>query len=412
MSKMGLPREYKSHGKVIGYRIQWTMPDGKRKGKTFPFTRFDGNRAEARQAAVAELRRVWGELQAIADGRSYFDPEAERQTLKEFFTSKWKKERTVNRNRPEANDQLFAHLECIEHWPVRRIQRDAVELVLAELRKKNLSKGTQQKVLGFLRMILNHAKRHDPLVNPPSTRGILPSGGVFENEILESKNQVDAFLGAVDRDDALALYAVAIYAGLRAGELAGLRWVDIEIHRQQIHVRHSYNHLPKNGKTRVVPIFDNLLPFLKDWVKQAESTEPDDLVFPSTSGVMLRHDNHVFRELYHQALKRAHWPEKDRHELPCLRFHDLRHTFASQWLMDGGGIYQLMKMGGWSSYKMIEDRYAKYIPSRYKGTDGMFGLTRSAEPSKTKPKKKTDSEQATKRKRKTKSKAAKPRRGP
>ena len=378
MPKVGSPREYRSGGRVVGYRIQWTMPDGKRKGKTFPLSAFGGDRAAARKAATAELRRVWGELQAIADGRLAFDPDAERMTLGEFFESKWKPERSINRNRPEANGQLFAHLKCIEHLSVRRINLDAVKLVLVELTKKGLSAESQRKVLGFLRTMLNHAKVHDPVVNPPSLRGVMPPARVYEGRIIVCKEQVEAFLKATERTDARTLYAVAVYAGLRAGELAGLQWGDIDFVRRLIHVRRSYDHEPKTRKPRTVPIFDELLPLLEVWKKETRSTDAERLVFPSNAqGGMWRHDSSIFRRIFHAAIENAEWPEPGRHELPRLRFHDLRHSFASLWIMDGGDMNQLLRMGGWSSYKMVDERYGKFAPERYRGTAGTFTLTRS-----------------------------------
>jgi integrase len=45
-------------------------------------------------------------------------------------------------------------------------------------------------------------------------------------------------------------------------------------------------------------------------------------------------------------------------EIREFRFHDLRHTFASWYLMNGGDLYELAKILGHSNIKMTE-RYAK-----------------------------------------------------
>jgi integrase len=391
MPRLGSPRQYKSHGRVIGYRIQWSMPDGRRKNKTFPLAAFNGDRGAARQAAAAELRRIWGERQAIADGRLAYNPEAERRTLRQFYDEKWKTERSAKKDRPKADDQYFSHLGSIEHLPVRQVDLRAVLLVRDELREKGLKAESQRRVLGFLRTLLNDAKERDPQVNPPSFRSVMPRAEVYQARILTSKSQVDAFLGAVKRSDAKAMYAIAVYAGLRAGELAGLRWGDFDLERRLIHVRRSYDHPPKT-KPRSVLIVDVLRLFVQTWQELAgEDVDADSLVFPSTEpppdpqserDLMWRHDSSIFRRVFRAALKAA--------GLPRLRFHDLRHTFASLWVMEGGDMYQLLKMGGWSSFKMVEERYGHYAPERYKGTAGMFRATppeaQSSTPSGTRPK--------------------------
>ena len=55
-----------------------------------------------------------------------------------------------------------------------------------------------------------------------------------------------------------------------------------------------------------------------------------------------------------------------------IRFHDLRHTFASNFLMSGGNIYDLQKILGHSSVQITE-RYTHFLPDHLKGKTEILG---------------------------------------
>lgn len=122
-----------------------------------------------------------------------------------------------------------------------------------------------------------------------------------------------------------AFITLAIFTGLRAGELCGLRWEDVDFDRGIVHVRFSRAEAPKNGKPREVPM---LMPALATLLRWREHYEHEglrshlDLVFPAPDGG------------HHGSGYDAGWPEvraiaKIKR---ALRFHDLRHTYASHML--------------------------------------------------------------------------------
>jgi site-specific recombinase XerD len=59
--------------------------------------------------------------------------------------------------------------------------------------------------------------------------------------------------------------------------------------------------------------------------------------------------------------------------LKLLRFHDLRHTFASLFMMGGGNIYTLQKLLGHASVQMTE-RYSHLSPEHLKGATDFLNL--------------------------------------
>ncbi|HEY3664423.1 MAG TPA: tyrosine-type recombinase/integrase, partial [Polyangiaceae bacterium] len=78
---------------------------------------------------------------------------------------------------------------------------------------------------------------------------------------------------------------------------------------------------------------------LKAWSERC----PGTLVFPNSEGKPHDESARVFEEVLHRVLKAAGFAsERKRGELkPHVTFHDLRHTFASHWVANGGDIFRL-----------------------------------------------------------------------
>jgi integrase len=100
----------------------------------------------------------------------------------------------------------------------------------------------------------------------------------------------------------------------------------------------------KGGKMRYVP----MLPEVASELKRYPVVISDDRVFPPRKGA--RGARRRLEGSFEDLLKRA--------KISNFRFHDLRHTFASWYMMNGGDLYELAKILGHSNIKMTE-RYAK-----------------------------------------------------
>lgn len=102
----------------------------------------------------------------------------------------------------------------------------------------------------------------------------------------------------------------------------------------------------KNGDTRHVPMDSTVVTPLRNWFHTAGS----EFVFTNLAGGRIGWLQNGFGK----ALGRA--------GLSDLHFHDLRHTFASQWMMAGGDLYVLKTILGHKSIAMTQ-RYAHLSPS-------------------------------------------------
>jgi integrase len=136
--------------------------------------------------------------------------------------------------------------------------------------------------------------------------------------------EVRAFVRAAESEQDAAIFLTAAFAGLRLGELLGLRWRDVDFAGESIHVRSNFTRgeetTPKSGKGRVVPMAPEVAQALAKLGQRDHSTGDRDLVFVNDIGGHV--DDHRMRRRFKTALKRA--------ELRAdFRFHDLRHMFGS-----------------------------------------------------------------------------------
>lgn len=147
------------------------------------------------------------------------------------------------------------------------------------------------------------------------------------------------------------LIATALYTGMRKGELCGLHWRDVDTKRKFITVRRSYDGLTKSGKTREVPIPPELAQILAQ--HRLACPFKGELAFPDDAGEMMSTNVRLQRPLA-KALEKA--------ELRTIRFHDLRHAYASFYLMAGGTIVDLQRNLGHSTPVLTTETYGHLSP--------------------------------------------------
>jgi integrase len=149
------------------------------------------------------------------------------------------------------------------------------------------------------------------------------------------------------------LFMLAVMSGARQGELLGLKWSDVDWQNRQIHIQRTFN----NGKwydtktstsNRNVDIGQTTSSELKQW-KLACSPNDLDLIFPNESGEPIDH---------HNMMKRHFLPSLKAAKLPQIRFHDLRHTYASLLIHRGGNIKYIQSQRGYSSPMVTLNVYA------------------------------------------------------
>lgn len=123
----------------------------------------------------------------------------------------------------------------------------------------------------------------------------------------------------------------ALNTGMRLGEILNLRWEDVNLREGFISVEQS-----KSGEPRKIPTNSVLTDVLRD----VRMDRGDPYVFLGRWGKKV----HSFRKVFETALKRA--------GIGKCRFHDLRHTFASNLVMSGVDIVTVKELLGHKTIQM------------------------------------------------------------
>jgi integrase len=156
---------------------------------------------------------------------------------------------------------------------------------------------------------------------------------------------------------------------MRLGELLGLQWGDIDYQGRFIEVRRSLVEggrieLPKNGKIRRVDLSLVLAETLQRLrVQRAQGTwargwkQVPESVFCNEEGRPIWKSNFE-RRVVHKTLEKA--------KLRRIRFHDLRHTFASRLIQNGESLVYVKDQLGHHSIKVTVDVYGHLVPGASK----------------------------------------------
>lgn len=164
-------------------------------------------------------------------------------------------------------------------------------------------------------------------------------------------------------DKARIVWTVAIYTGLRKGELAGLTWESVRFDEDRLVITRSYERATKNGRWREVPLLPPAKMALKEW-QQLRPGLPAAPLWCSASGSFIRAtsaDN----------WKPGSWDKRfPRMFGRRVRFHDLRHTCASH-LVQGtwGKALSLYEVAHWLGHSdaQMATRYAHLAPEGIHG---------------------------------------------
>lgn len=324
-----------------------------RYAKRHPITKAPRSLTRKGVRSLAEARRVYNELVLELDRklRETVVPSwwAALGMFPDFSRSRYLTEKTISNYLVNLKAYTF---ECWADRPVDTFTADEIrELVMSKTSSKSVAQ--QKNLLKFIRAVFAMCLEKGFIKHNPTPLMKFRSGDKIKKVL--TYEQVRAFL-AKARELNVEWYphwAMALYTGMRSGELVALTWDNVNLDNRTIVVSQSWNSKDgfkstKSGNDRLIGISECLVPLLKELKLSGHDPE---FVLPRLPKWM---KGEQARELRMFLLGMG---------LPPVKFHDLRATWATLLLSKGVVPIQVMKMGGW------EDMKTMMIYSRKAGVD-------------------------------------------
>jgi len=229
-----------------------------------------------------------------------------------------------------------AHLAAKELRAVTKM--DLHEMLFEKMPNEECTQHTRKQVLKIVKRIFQMAVDNGKLDRNPC-QGMMVKVPETEMKVL-TNSEAQVLLSQAKAVDHrfFPIWVTALFTGMRSGELFALRWSDIDFETKQVSVVRSWSNRngftsTKNQKTRIVPISDELLGFLKQLKLKRGSEES---VLPRLEEWRRGDAAQVLKD-FCRLLK-----------ITEIRFHDLRATFITNLLARGTPLVQVMAIVGHS----------------------------------------------------------------
>lgn len=246
---------------------------------------------------------------------------------------------------------------------LKDIQQKDLQKFLNE--KKHLSTSSLKKIKELLNNSFKYAISNNLIRINPVTDVKLPKSDVETKGIeILTINEQRAYIASTP-DELYGLPClVALFTGMRLGEVMALKWNNIDFNRQQLTVCESYKRVKKydtNGvstntldkktpKTdkgiRTIPLSDVLVKELRKY-KLSSPNSTENLVFCTRNGTPLNDAN----------IRRSHSRICKRSNIRPVSFHALRHTFATRMIENGVDVKTVSELLGHTTVELTLNRY-------------------------------------------------------
>lgn len=269
----------------------------------------------------------------IAEGKFFPDKQKNKVMFRDIAEKYWKIHGSKTKG---AEKSIYIFKQIIDLFGDKRVSDITVEDVQDFYNDILItsSSSTANRHYSVFRAIINKALKLRIYEGPNPCNGVVRQRENPPREEYLTLEQIGILIKAAS-PRIRPLLAFAIMTGMRRGEILNVNWQDIDFNADIIHIYKS-----KSGKGRKVPV----LPELKEILLKIKS---------KSAGKVFQITVPTLRREFSKALRKA--------GIAGIRFHDLRHTFASHFMMNGGNISYLKDILGHSSTELTT-RYAHLSP--------------------------------------------------
>lgn len=330
----------------------------------------NGKRVSFYGAKQSDAVKAMRAAQKAADDGTYFEPT--RLTVREWL-EKWldeyvalsAKPLTLAAYRSSSNTHIIPALGKI---PLKSLNPTQIQEFYNSLtREKGLSAKTVKNVHGILHEALDQAVKLRYIGLNASDACTLPRVEKKELQPL-TEDEIAAFLREIaDGEPLKNLFTVALFTGMREGEVCGLSWDSVDFINGTITVKQQlcrekkkdsqlYIGSPKNDKSRTLTVAPFVMEILREtyrqqnqWRKTAGAAWENEwnLVFTTETG------RYIIPQTAFRRFKRI----AEKIGRPDARFHDLRHTFAVTSIQEGDDIKTVQENLGHATASFTLDVY-------------------------------------------------------
>ena len=369
---MATIQENRKNGKVVSYKFKICLgrtPNNKQIQKTTVWKPpADYTPAKAKSAA-AHAAAIWE-----AEVREQFQKNSKlllasqigRLTFTTFINDIWLRYHIRGRDCKPSTIVFYEKMAktITDYWGktlIQEITSIQIEAFLAYLhtdyrtgKGKRLEQRSIHHYYSVLKNIFNYAEKHDIITRNPIRKVTSPRKGTKPVTAL-TPEEITPFFYAINNSpiDLRCLLLLLVTTGLRRGELAGLKWSDVDFANAILNVKRGVSYTTESGvvistpKTinsiRSIPLMAGVLPLLQQYKKTIQRNSP----FTRLEDAYLFHSKEdLFQPCNPNSITRRVKRFVERSHLPDLSPHDLRHSCATLLLMNGADIKSVQQILG------------------------------------------------------------------
>ena len=331
------------------YVIDFYDTHGKRRWITMP-------KGSTKKKAHDKLREIEDQLK-----RGIYMPDKRITTFKEVARD-WIEYKRINL-RPSTwsvyEGHTRNHFNDLDTIRINRVSTAKIEQFIVDRQTEGMKINTLRKIIVTLNQIMAYAVRHGYTEYNPVRDAERPRGQGNEEKPSSrvlTPIEINNLLEAEKNQEYKTMFMLAIMSGARQGELIGLKWSDVDWKNNRIAIKRTFNnqnwYKPKSkASNRNINLGPSMMMTLKRWRLACPSSDLN-MIFPNEAGRPINHNNMVNRH-FEPALKKA--------GIDRIRFHDLRHTYASILIEQGENITYIQSQLGHSSPSVTLNVYAHLI---------------------------------------------------